>query len=167
MDIRESSDRRALVQARLVLGLVVVATIVALGWVVESRDERETRGAATSAVHAAGGPEVGRGDRGSGMVGVAGPTGSEPVGYIRAADLESEVVRSPRDVPKSGLVEAPTYEVWDETGTDLLGHFYQGGVGFLTLAAEDELGVSPDHPPTPRSEPTVISEETGSPRSGP
>lgn len=63
----------------------------------------------------------------------------EVVGYARKDDLFPSQGSEP---------SAPSpVQVWDRSGSNLVGHVYPDGVGFLSLDEQSSRGISPDAPP--------------------
>lgn len=73
------------------------------------------------------------------------------VGYVRKDDLNAV----PDGARPGVTVPEPPLDVFDKTGTKLLGHFYPDGVGFLSLAEEQRTGYGPRNPPPAKVTPTT------------
>ncbi len=69
------------------------------------------------------------------------------VGFAKKADV---IPQQYSDV-KPGPID-----VWDESGTTLIGHLYRNGGGYYSIEAEKRLGYGPDHPPPGTVTPTTI-----------
>ena len=77
------------------------------------------------------------------LVSVVGRTGT--IGYVWRNQMFAPLF--------SAESEKHVYDVWDQTGKVLLGHFYVAHGGFLTTAEEKAQGVSPQNPPEPTPSP--------------
>lgn len=141
---------------RFALGFAFAAGLTAAGAVglaaaAQSSDASPDRAAPTSGTV----PDAAFSRDGSGLdmervpelIAVSGQEG-DTVGYLKKSDL----------YPTDGSQPLEILPVWDESGTELLGHTYPNGVGFMSLQQEADAGVGPENPPPDRVTPTTVIE---------